>query len=78
MFHGTMSHMAPEVLMEGKQSKASDVSGMGQVLMVDDGFRGIGAPHGHPHGTRGADGGQAAEQGFRCEWLLHAITLLIS
>ncbi len=27
MFQGTITHMAPEVLMEGKQSKAADVSG---------------------------------------------------
>jgi serine/threonine protein kinase len=28
VFQGTMTHMAPEILMEGRVSKAADVSGM--------------------------------------------------
>ncbi|KAG1661448.1 hypothetical protein FOA52_006811 [Chlamydomonas sp. UWO 241] len=32
MFHGTLTHMAPEVLMEGKQSKAADVYAFGITL----------------------------------------------
>lgn len=32
MFQGTLTHMAPEVLMEGKISKAADVYAFGMTL----------------------------------------------